>query len=318
MSAHAAAPSAVPRSRAEPRRRAAPRFLASRYRQVRAAHPVEVLRWLRNGMLLGIAAAAVLYLWVALQARGDISTARQTANATAYIGHAESYVSKANAALGAVLANNEDVQLTGTGSEYVTDVSDVLRYLTLAAESNGAGEDGTFDIQFAQDQLQNYLQQSEDAVVDDEFEPGFGAVADSYVSTDENALQAALGSLEMSESKALGAQRDAWPLDPAVFWWVLLGPVIIVLILAGATARVLARHFRRRAGPWLWGSLLVTIATAVTAGFFNLSDERHLSADPWAGHPVTLTCALLLFAVAFALAYLAYRPRLAEYRFESS
>jgi hypothetical protein len=304
MSAHAAVPGAAPRDRAGPRRR--------------AAHPVDVLRWLRNAMLLGIAAAAVLYLWVVLQARGDISTARQTANATTYIGDAESAVSDANTALDAVLTHNEDVQLTGTGSEYVNDVSDVLRYLTLAAESNGAGVDGTFDIQFAQGQLQTFLQQSENAVVDDELGTRFGMAAESYVSGDGQDLQTALGILETSESTALDAQRDAWPLDPAVFWWVLLGPVIIVLLLAGATTRVLARHFRRRAGPWLWGSLLITTATAVTAGFFNLHDERHLSADPWAGHPVTLTCALLLFAVAFALAYLAYRPRLAEYRFESS
>jgi len=42
---------------------------------------------------------------------------------------------------------------------------------------------------------------------------------------------------------------------------------------------------RRHVGPWLWGSLLITIATAVTAGFFNLNDERHLSADRWADIP---------------------------------
>ena len=99
---------------------------------------------------------------------------------------------------------------------------------------------------------------------------------------------------------------------------MLLGPVIGVLLLAGATAQVLARHFRRHVSPWLWGSLLITAGTVITVGFFNWNDERHQAADQWAGHPVTLTGALLLFLTAAVLAHLAYRPRLAEYRFKPS
>jgi len=56
-------------------RHAGPRIFASRYRRLRAAHPVSVLRWLRNGVLLCVLAAALLYLWVATQAGNDIGAA---------------------------------------------------------------------------------------------------------------------------------------------------------------------------------------------------------------------------------------------------
>ena len=81
---------------------------------------------------------------------------------------------------------------------------------------------------------------------------------------------------------------------------------------------MLARYFRRHLSRWLWVSLLVTVATAVVVGVLNLSEEQRLSQDPRAGQPATLTFALLLFLLAAVLAYLAYRPQLAEYRFESS
>src|SRR5205823_1804528 len=118
--------------------------------------------------------------------------------------------------------------------------------------------------------------------------------------------------------------RHAWALDPVTFWWVLLGPVIGAVLLAAATAYVLARHFRRQAGPRLWGSLLITAATMIAAGFLNGHDEQQLAAKQqlavtrWAGHPVTVTAALLLLLYAAVLAHLAYRPRLAEYRFKPS
>jgi hypothetical protein len=56
----------------------------------------------------------------------------------------------------------------------------------------------------------------------------------------------------------------------------------------------------------------------ITVGFLNWHDEQYLVADQRAGHPVTLSAALLLLLAAAVLAYLAYRPRLAEYRFRPS
>lgn len=297
--------------------RAATRIFADRYRRLRAAHPVSVLAWLRNSVLLCVFAAALLYLWVAAQASNDINAARRTSQAVTDIRHASSAAQHASTALNNVF-RKEDVTLTGTGSVYVDDITEVSKYLTLAAEDNAAGQEGTSSIQFAQDQLATYLQLSENAVLDYGAGRHFGLAAKGYASSSEGDMIFALGNLKTTEATAFGAQRGAWPLDPGAFWWALLGPVVGMLLLTVATVRVLARYFRRHVSRWLWGSLLVTTATAVTVGVFNWSDEQHLSTDPWAGHPAVLTGALLLFLLAAVLAHLAYRPRLAEYRFESS
>jgi hypothetical protein len=289
-------------------------ILAGQYRRLRAAHPVQVLRWLRNAMLLGVAAAALLYVWVAIQAGNDINAARRTSQGITDIGKAIGATQAAGTALSRT-TRTEDVTLTGIGQAYAFQITQVNKYLALVAEDNAAGTEGTAEIQFVQGQLETYLLQSENAIRDYGLGPQLGQAGEKYASSAEKDLLTALGNLRKTERAARSAQRGAWPLDPGTFWWALLGPVIGVLLCAGATVRVLASHFRRHASPWLWGSLLITAATVVTVGFLNWSDERQLAADPWAGHPVTLACAMLLFLVAAVLAYLACRPRLAEYRF---
>lgn len=291
-------------------------LVAVQYRRLRAAHPVYVLEWLRNAMLLVIAAAALLYLLVAIQASSDIGTAIRTGQAVRDISSASRAVTAAGSALADTLST-EDVKLTGTGSDYVNDISTMNRDLALAAENNGAGTYGTVEIQFAQGQLETYLQLSENAVSDEGLALQLGMAGEAYAQSGGKALTMALADLDKAEQTALREQRGAWPINPAAFWWVLLGPVIVMLILGGATTRLLARHFRRHVSPWLWASLLTVTATAVTAGFLNLHDERVLSQDPLAGHPVTLACALLLFLAAAVMAYLAYRRRLADYRFQA-
>ena len=271
-------------------------------------------------MLLCVLATALLCLWVASQASNDIGTALRTSQAVMDIVMAETAASNANTALGAAFAN-EVVTLTGTGSGYIVYVNEVSSDLTLAAEDNGAGQQGTSNIQYVQAQVQTYLSLSENARNDYGAAiggPRLGKAAEGYAASSNMDLTTALSNLQEIEVSALRAQRGAWPLDPGAFWWALLGPVAGMVLLTAATAHVLARYFRRHLSRWLWDSLLVTAATAVGVGAFNWSDERHLSQDPWAGHPATLTCALLLFLLAVVLAQLAYRPRLAEYRFESS
>jgi hypothetical protein len=300
------------------------RVLAGQYRQLRAVHPVRVLRWLRNGTLLGVAAAALLYVWVAVQAGDDINAAQRTWQGIGYAGKAVTATEAAAAALDHTAAT-EDVRLTGTGGTYVTQIAQVDQYLAVVAADNAAGAEGTSLIQFAQGQLGNYLVLTENAIRDYRAGGSLGPAGETYALDGKKGLLTALGSLQEAEQRALSAQRGAWPLDPATFWWVLLAPVIGVLLLAGATAHVLARHFRRHAGPWLWGSLLITGATMIAVGFLNWHDEQQLAADrlarrpvTLAGHPATLTGTLLLLLAAAVLAYLAYRPRLAEYRFRPS
>jgi hypothetical protein len=293
------------------------RVLAGQYRQLRTVHPVRVLRWLRNGMLLGVAAAALLYVWVAVQAGHDIDAARRTSQGITYIGQAITAAQTAGTALSHTSAT-EDVTLTGTGGNYVNLVAQVSKYIVLIAADNAAGTAGTSEIQFVQVQFGTYLGLSETAIQDYRAGGYLGPAGEMYASGAEFNLRVALGQLKMTEQAALAAQRGAWPLDPGTFWWVLLGPVIGVLLLAGATAHVLARHFRRHVGPWLWGSLLITAATMIAVGFLNEDDEQHLAAARSAGHPVTMTSALVLLLAAAVLAYRAYRPRLAEYRFKPS
>ena len=301
-------------------RHAALRIFDGRDRRLRAAHPVSVLRWIRNGVLLCVLAAALLCLWVATQASNDIRTARRTSQAVTDIVRAETAASNADTALGDAFTD-VDITLTSTGSGYFVYVNEVSSDLTLAAEDNGAGQKGTSTIQYVQDQVQNYLSLSEKAVNDYGAAvggPTLGKAAEGYAATSNKDLTMALSNLRVIEIKAFGAQRGAWPLDPGAFWWALLGPVAGMVLLTATTAHVLARYFRRHLSRWLWVSLLVTVATAVVVGVLNLSEEQRLSQDPRAGQPATLTFALLLFLLAAVLAYLAYRPQLAEYRFESS
>lgn len=280
-------------------------------------HPVDVLRWLRNGILLCVAATAAMYLWVAIQAGSDIAAAQRTQQAITDLGAASSAVQAAGSALDHALSR-EDPTLVGTGSDFANYITQVNKELTLAAESNAASTAVTIDIQYVVNQLTQYLQLSETAVSDHEQGPALGQAGLGYASGAETAVQSAITELTGDERTALSAQRAAWVLHPATFWWALLGPVIGFLLLIAATARVLARYFRRHVSPYLWGALLIVAATTVTVGFLNAGDAQSLAPAPKVGHPVTMAIVLLLFLAAAALAQLAYHPRLAQYRFRSS
>lgn len=290
-------------------------WIGGQYRRLRSAHPVYVLRWLRNGVLLSVAAAALLYLWVALQAGSDIVAAQRTHQAITEIDNAGGDVLLAGSALNTVFSYN-GVKLLGTGPDFLNGITQVNKLLTDAAEGNAADAEGTAGIQYVQNQLASYVQLAEKAVQDSELGGPLGQAEQQYATSAEADVQSAITVLTTAEQKALNKQRHAWTLDPGTFWWALLGPVIAMLLLVAATAYLVARHFRRHISVSLWGSLLITAAAMVTAGLFNSADARSLSADPWAGHPVTMTLALLLLLAAAALAQLAYRPRLAEYRFQ--
>jgi hypothetical protein len=281
-----------------------------------AVHPVDVLRWLRNGILLCAAASAAMYVWVAIQAGSDIAAAQQTRQAITDLRAASSAVRDANGALGHAFSH-EDPSLVGTGSEFAGDIAQVNKELTLAAESNAASLAVTSDIQYVENQLTSYLQLSEAAVSDYEQGPALGRAGQGYASAAEAPVQSAISKLTGGENAALSAQAGAWVLRPATFWAALLAPVIGFLLLIAATAVVLARHFRRHGSPCLWGALLIVAATTVTAGCLNAGDVRNPALVPKAGQPVTMAIVLLLLLAAAALAQLAYHPRLAQYRFRS-
>jgi hypothetical protein len=290
------------------------------YRGIRDAHPVTVLRWLRNGVFLGVAAATLTYLWVALAARQDIATVSRTGQVVQSIATASADAGSAQAALVYALDHGGAAPpATGSadatdGSSYTARILDASGDIALTAQGS-FGPKETADFQPLSEDLAVYLELSDTAVTDYDSSSASGRLPAAIAAEQETYVQSALASLQTDERETLRVQRDAWPLDPAVFWWVLLAPVIAIVLLVAATVRVLASHFRRRASRWLWVALTTTAATTVTMGLFATSDEQSLSANPWAGHPATITVALLLYAAAAAATYIAYRAQLFEYRF---
>ncbi len=304
------------------------------YRGLRATHPVTVLRWLRNGVLVAVVATAVLYLLVATEARRGIAAAARTTDAVVDIGKASAAAVDAKSALSDAF-QHEDVSLIGTGTAYANDMARVNTEVTLAAKGNAAGEDGDTHIRFVQGQLTTCLQLAEAAVNIYDNDNRIGDKADIAAIKaladpdqqdratgadipDTGGLIAALHDLMTIEQGALAEQRRSPWLAPARFWLLLLGPVLCMLLLVSATGYVLARHFRRLVSPLLGGALLVTAGVAIAVGVLGTIDGHRLSGDPRAGNPLTMSIALLMLATATVLAHLAYRPRLAEYRFQPS
>ncbi|MFC4031245.1 hypothetical protein ACFO3J_07125 [Streptomyces polygonati] len=311
--------------------RRTPRWSPARpYARLRATHPVRVLRWLRTGVLITVVATALLYPLVATQAHREITAARRTRAGIQDITHALSAARSASLALRTTFGNG-DVLLTHTGSEFANDMAEVSTDVTSAAQGNAAGVEGSTQIQFVQGQLTNCDDLAAEAVSAYQTYRKPVVVSDALAALtapderdpvtnepipDTGGLIATLGDLRDLQRAALERQRGSRWLDPLSFWWPLVVPAAVMLLLAAATGRLVATHFRRIVSPLLGAALLTVATVAVTVGVLSTEDERHLSADPLASHPVTLAVALSLLSGAAVLAYLAYRPRLNEYRFQ--
>jgi hypothetical protein len=310
-----------------------------------------VLRRLRAGVLATVAATAVLYPVVAAEAGHRIAAARHTDRAIGDIAKAQRAAPEAYRALLEVFVSGQ-VSLIGTGTEFANETAGINTDLTSAAEGNAAGRLGLTRIQFVQGQLQTCVRQADSAVRDYarvtqvQGTAGTGTTtgATRYTASDASArrqlVQSALdalshdeerydgrpipgtggliqtlGDLRTLEEDALTRQRHSPWLDPAYVWPLLVGPAFLMLLLVAATGRVLARHFRRPLSPGLVAALLSATTAGVAGAVLVGLDAHRLAAHPRAVHPVTVTLALALPAAAAVLAYLAYRPRLAEYRF---
>lgn len=291
------------------------------YHRFRASHhPVTQLRWLRDWVVLFVFVAAGMYLGVALTARQDIAAVNRTDQAIQTVASASADSSAAQMALVYALGHGGAAPSPGDGanasdtSSYTARILDASENIARTAQ-DVLGPRATADSQPISEDLTVYLELSDTAVADYDISPRTGRLPAAIAAEQERNVQSALNRLLSDERETLRAQRAAWPLDPATFWWALLGPVIVIALLVEATGCVLAGHFRCRPSRWLWVALTATAATTVTTGLFAMSDEQSLSADPWAGHPATVSVALLVYAAAAAAAYWAYRPRLAEYRF---
>ncbi|MEU5980419.1 hypothetical protein [Streptomyces sp. NPDC047315] len=297
------------------------------WRKLRGVHPTRVLRWLRTGMLTMVCATAVVHLLVAVDGGQEITSARRTNAAINDIRTAIGAAEEAGRALDE--AASGQLELIGAGTDFANATARIGTLVTAAAPGNAAGAAGRTQIQFVQGQLTTVLELTGAAVRDQRHsrqssvDGAVGALAASHLPDPDTGrpipgtggLRASLEDLEKMQINGLARQRDANWLDPVQLWGLAMAPLVVMLALGLATAWVLACHFHRHIGRRLPGAFAVTAAVAVVSAALTTWDEGRLSAHPAVGHPVTMTVALLALVVAGVLNHLAYRPRLAEYRF---
>ncbi|GHG95759.1 hypothetical protein GCM10018780_19570 [Streptomyces lanatus] len=296
-------------------------------RNRRRPHPVAVVRWLRVGVLSMVALTALLYLVVANRVGEQIAAAQRTREAIAAIDSAHRQAELAYAELGEASATKA-LDLTGPGAEFANATTRVGTLLTSATEGNAAGERGLHHIQFVQGQLTTCVQLANRVVSDG----ARGVVAAREALNDQPETEAdrddvrftgglieSLEDLTEIESIALDEQlRSRW-LNPYLLWPLLLAPVIVMLLLVTATDYVIASHFRRRPHPALALALLATASVAVTGCLLSRVTRGELPHHPvLPGEGWVMAIALPLLVGAGALVYMAYRPRIAEYRFPRS
>lgn len=279
----------------------------------RAPHPIVVLRWLRAGVLGMVAVTALLYLVVADRAGEQMASADRTREAIRHLGEArEAAVDATTELRKAADATIGEVDLIGTGTGFAIATTRVSTHLTSATEGNAAGEQGLHHIQFVQGQLTTSLQlangpQGARAALPS-LEGGPEKDAEGKDVRFTGGLIESLEDLREIETLALDEQlRSRW-LAPYLLWPLLIGPVVVMLLLAGTTGFVVARHFRQYPSPALGLALLATASVALIA-----CGDPLLPGRGW-----VMAIALPLLLAAGALAYLAYRPRIAEYRFPHS
>ncbi|MET4920945.1 hypothetical protein P3L51_00925 [Streptomyces sp. PSRA5] len=290
-----------------------------------------MLRWLRTGVVATVAATALLYLVVSTEAEQQLAAALRTDVAIDNIDTARTRAMEADSALEVAFGNGQ-VSLIGTGTDFANHTASVYTHVTSAAAGNAAGARGRTQIQFIQGQLTTCLQLANTAVRDYARTgvTGMDAAQTALTAPREldpvthlpiagtGGLVASLNDLRTTEEKAKAQQRDSLWLDPAYVYPLLVGPAAVMLLLVLATGYIVARHFRRHVSPLLLVALLATASAGVTTAVLSSVDAHHLAAHPLARHPLTLTLALASLATAAVLAYLAYSPRLAEYRFPRS
>ncbi|MFE9019884.1 hypothetical protein ACFYNL_15105 [Streptomyces sp. NPDC007808] len=281
----------------------------------RATHPIVVLRRLRAGMLAMVALTALLYVVVADRSGDQADAAARTDIAIDQLRDAQEYADEANRALTAAI-RTEAENLIGPGADFANLTAQVSTLLTSAAEGNADRSQGRH-FQFVQGQLSTCVQlanrmvsegpscmRAKRAVVAEETEEDGEAEAPFT-----GGLIQSLSDLETLQRTAVTEQREARWLNPFLLWPLLTFPVAVMLALVCAACHVIARHFRQYPSPALGVALLLTASVTVTTCLLC----GHGGADGG-----VMAIMLPLLVAAGALAYLAFRPRIAEYRFPRS
>ncbi|WP_343446667.1 hypothetical protein [Micromonospora schwarzwaldensis] len=151
------------------------------------------------------------------------------------------------------------VVLGGPGVEYQRQIAGAGQYLTLVAENNAAGDDGTRDIQTVEALLVTYtgLIEQADARYREADLHTLGAVALRDAASLLNDIMGLLDTLRGKQLAVLDQQVDTGWSDPvtALAWLVPLVVLGVLLVLAQG---YLSRRFRR---TWNLPLLLATVAT---------------------------------------------------------
>lgn len=256
-----------------------------------------------------VALTALLYLLVANRAGEQMAAADRTRQAIDDLTEARAAAVRAKNELRKAAAATGEVDLIGTGTGFAIATSSVTALLTSATNGNAAGEQGLHHIQFVQGQLTTCLQLANGPQGATAALP---AVEDAPEQDDRGrdvrftgGLVESLEDLREIETLALDEQlRSRW-LNPYLLWPLFITPVAVMLLLACATGYVVARHFRQYPSPALGLALLATGSVAVTA-----CSDPLLPGRGW-----VMAIALPLLIAAGGLGYVAYRPRIDEYRF---
>lgn len=304
-------------------------------------HPVRWLRWLRAGTLTLILATGLLCLLVVYQAHREITTA---------IGHGARAISEVNAAYaqldktGKAMAGGRAGHIPLTGRRFRPGAYDVAireasKDLVLAAGNNVAGAAGSSRIAIAEGQISTYNDRVQQASIDlaRNSRSSLGLYTFATLGGDYGFLHGevltSIGSLCESERKAVATDLLSRWLSSSDFWWLLLAPFLAVLLLAAGTSYVLWRGFRRLLSTRLVLALVLTLAIVGLVASLNMHDAdraqafiRSLAASPtrmppaaevsFGYSPWTLAAVVLLTGGALVLAFVAYRPRLYEYRYQ--
>ncbi|MGW5679797.1 hypothetical protein ACWEV4_32770 [Streptomyces sp. NPDC003860] len=303
------------------------RRLVETWRSLRCVHPTRLLRWLRASMSAMVCATAVVYLLVAIDGGREITSAQRTNAAVAGIDRAMEAAEDAGTALGT--ADTGQLELIGAGTTFANAIARISTLVTAAAQGNAAGAAGRKQIQFVHGQLTTSLELTATAVREHQrsgrsgVKTALDALTAPHLKDPDTGqpipgtggLHASLADLKEMQSSSLARHRDEGWLDPVQLWSLATAPLVMMLALILATARILARHFHRHVSPRLLWAFALTAGVAVASAGLTAWDEGRLTAHPTVGHPVTMTGALLALVVAGVLNHLAYRPRLAEYRF---
>lgn len=305
--------------------------LSRSIRNLRASHPVRILRIMRNLMLAAVVSTLLLCLGTAVEAHHRISAAIQTQQAMKFIGEAQTAVQHANDKLYAAF-HRGDPSLTGTGMAFGNDTAGAAQDLDDAVrDSDAAGVRGEQELSFVQGQLKVCEDLAADAVLEyatlrdaSVVSSATGCLTDADQTTasgaglpDTGGLTAALSDLEHLEEQTLSAQHTSFWLHPLRLVWLLLAPAIVMLALLIGTACLLARYFRRLVSPLLLAAVADTVVVAVILSALSAGDDGNLAANPLAAHPITMAIEGALLIGALVLIYFGYRPRLAEYRFRA-